>query len=145
MRTLTDHKLNGLNEALEIQVVDQPGPGGANHRYNIRPVQPITTSDVAGSSQRSRACCDIHFQNGPLNENGVSGISNEALIAVVIDRLRGFQYKRSDTGEFDESKRGDYACRENAVALTHLEESLMWLKSRALARLARGVEGTSKV
>lgn len=30
MRTLTDHKLSGLNEALAIKVMDAPGQGGAN-------------------------------------------------------------------------------------------------------------------
>lgn len=29
MRTITDHKLNGLNECIEINA-DGPGPGGAS-------------------------------------------------------------------------------------------------------------------
>lgn len=130
MRTLTDHKLNGLNEALQIQVLDEPGHGGACHRYAIRPEDPITTADPVGSSQRSRAACDINFQNGPINEHGVNGISGEALLAIVIDRLRSFQA-------------GEYKCRDNACALTHIEEALMWLQKRTRERLARGVEGTS--
>lgn len=51
-------------------------------------------------------------------------------MAVQIDRLRSFQ-------------KGQYACRENAIALTHMEEALMWLQKRTRDRLARGVEGTS--
>ncbi len=35
MRTITDHKLNGLNDALEITVLDEPGQGGACHEYEI--------------------------------------------------------------------------------------------------------------
>ena len=35
MRTLTDHKLNGLNDALQILVTDEPGQGGACHEYEI--------------------------------------------------------------------------------------------------------------
>jgi hypothetical protein len=77
-----------------------------------------------------RACVDIRFQNGPINEHGVNGISQEALLAVVIDRLRSFQA-------------GPYACRENATALTKCEEALMWLKLRTQRRIDRGVEGTS--
>ncbi len=130
MRKLTDHKLNGLNDALEILVLDEPGQGGACHRYAIRPIDPITTSDPTGSSQRSRACCDINFQNGPINEHGVNGISGEALLAIVIDRLRGFQA-------------GEFATRENACALIHLETSLLWLQKRTRDRTARGVEGTN--
>lgn len=38
MRTITDHKLAGLNDALEIKVLDEPGHGGACHRYNISAV-----------------------------------------------------------------------------------------------------------
>ena len=90
----------------------------------------MNESDVAGSCQRARACTDIHFQEGPINEHGVNGVTQEALLAVVIDRLRSFQF-------------GEYSCRENAVALTKLEEGLMWLQKRTRDRLARGVEGTS--
>lgn len=75
------------------------------------------------------ACCDINFQNGPIAESGVNGISNEALLAIVEDRLIGFQS-------------GEYACRENAIALTKLQEAMMWLQKRTRDRVARGVEGT---
>jgi hypothetical protein len=131
MRTLTDHKLNGCNEHLKIQVIDAPGSGGANHRYAIRPARALTETDPIGSSQRARAACDINFQNGPINEHGVNGITQEALLAVCIDRLRSFQA-------------GPFACRENAVALTKMEEALMWLQKRTNDRLKRGVEGTSE-
>lgn len=117
MRTITDHKLNGLNDALEITVADQPGAGGACHEYDI------TSCDHG-------VHCHISFQNGPIAEAGVNGISGEALMAVQIDRLRSFQA-------------GPYACRENALALTAMEEALMWLQKRTRDRLARGVEGTS--
>ena len=60
----------------------------------------------------------------------MNGISQEALLAILIDRLRGFQS-------------GQYACRENAIALTKLEEATMWLQKRTLDRVRRGVEGTS--
>lgn len=64
-------------------------------------------------------------------EAGVNGISNEALLAIVEDRLLGFQS-------------GEYACRENAVALTKIQEAMMWLQKRTRDRAARGVEGTSQ-
>ena len=75
--------------------------------------------------------CNIQFQKGPIQEAGVNGISNEALMAIVKHRLQGFQS-------------GNYACRENAVALTKLQESMMWLQKRTRDRMARGVEGTSE-
>ena len=124
MRTVTDHKLNGLNDALSITVLDEPGQGGACHEYAISFGD---ADDRTGHSQRTTR---ISFQNGPIQEAGVNGISGEALLAVVIDRLRSFQA-------------GPYSCRENALALTALEESLMWLQKRTRDRLARGVEGTN--
>lgn len=127
-RELTSHKVNGLNEALTVEVLDEPGAGNACHIYKIHgPRLPDTESD---DTQRTypEPCC-ICFQNGPIQEAGVNGISNEALLAVLIDRMQGFQS-------------GQYACRENAVALTHLETAMMWLQKRTRDRMARGVEGT---
>lgn len=35
-RVLTSHKVNGLNEALLVNVLDEPGQGNACHEYQIR-------------------------------------------------------------------------------------------------------------
>lgn len=83
MRTINDHKLNGLNDALEITVLDEPGSGGAYHEYLID-WKAFTPTDVAESVKTQT---QISFQNGPIQESGVNGISVEALISVVIDRL----------------------------------------------------------
>lgn len=122
MRELTGHKVNGLNEAIKIEAQDEPGDGNANHVYSI-------TLEPEGKPYWVGAV--IKFQKGPVQEVGVNGISNEALLEVVIDRLRGFQS-------------GQFACRDNAVALTKLEEAMMWLQKRTRDRMARGVEGTNK-
>ncbi|MGE9269165.1 MAG: DUF7681 family protein [Verrucomicrobiales bacterium] len=122
-RKLTDHKLNGLNEAIEIEVMDSPGSGGANHTYLVK----LDGDDVDPMLQVRKTY--IHFQNGPIGEAGFNGISNEALLAILIDRMRGFQS-------------GPFASRDNACALTHMEEALMWLQKRTRDRMARGVEGT---
>lgn len=118
-REITSHRVNGLNESLTIEAIDAPGQGNACHVYVIRP-------NVLTEAQ---PCC-IHFQNGPIQESGVNGISNESLLAIVEDRLIGFQS-------------GQFACRENAVALTKLQEAMMWLQKRTRDRMARGVEGTN--
>lgn len=117
MRELHDHKVNPANDVLAVKVLDEPGPGNANHQYEI--------SGYGGSVA-------LNFQNGAINEVGVNGITHEALIAILLDRLRGFQA-------------GPYACRENALALTKLEEAAHWLHHRTLARMARNVEGTMAV
>lgn len=122
MRELTYHKVNGLNEAITITVLDEPGAGNACHSY----LMSYPTQDAPDG-----VLVPIRFQNGPIAESGVNGISNEALLAIVEDRLLGFQS-------------GPYACRENAVALTKLQEAMMWLQKRTRDRVARGVEGTSQ-
>lgn len=120
MRELTSHKVNGLNEALQIQVLDDPGQGNACHRYVIE------AKDGFGVTL---AGCGINFQNGPILEAGINGISNEALLSVVEDRLLGFQS-------------GQYACRDNDIALQHVQSAMAWLLKRTRERMARGVEGT---
>lgn len=122
MRTLTDHKINGLNEALEITVLDEPGHGGANHEYQL---ELPATNDSLGRRWL------IQFQNGPVKDSGFNGISQEALLTIVIDRLRSFQS-------------GQFSTKENAVALTHAETALLWLQKRTRDRMARGVEGTNQ-
>ena len=123
MRDLTSHKVNGLNEALRIEVLDEPGQGNACHVYRI--------SVPNGTEVARPVCVDIEYQNGPIKEFGINGISNEALLAIVEDRLLGFQS-------------GEFACRENALALTKLQEAMMWLQKRTRDRMARGVEGRNE-
>lgn len=71
----------------------------------------------------------IEFQSGLPSEVGVNGFTNEQLIAIICDRLRTWNA-------------GPFSCRENSVAMTHLETALMWLNKRTIERQARGVEGT---
>jgi len=120
VRELTSHKVNGLNEQLSVMAyLDEPGPGNARHCYTIG------YCDEGGVSP----IVDIVFQNGPISETGVNGISNESLLAIIEDRLIAFEA-------------GEYSCRENYMALTKLQEAMMWLKKRTLDRVERGVEGT---
>lgn len=119
MREIHDHKVNDANTNLTIEVIDDPGPGGANHHYMIHHPSDDGPLDT------------IVFQKGPIQEVGVNGVTNEALLAIVIDRLRSFQA-------------GPFSCRENAVALTHLETAQLWLLKRTLDRMRRGVEGTNQ-
>lgn len=124
-RELTSHKVAGLNEALRIEVLDEPGQGNACHEYAIRFNRETVGAIVVPTT------VEVNFQNGPIQEVGVNGLSNEALLAIVEDRLIGFQS-------------GQYACRENALALTKLQEAMMWLQKRTRDRIARGVEGTNQ-
>lgn len=125
MREITSHKVNGVNDALRIQVLDEPGPGGACHWYSIStPAKPLKQE-----LQQPHVQVDINFQDGPIGEAGVNGITHEAVLAILVDRLVAFQL-------------GPYACVENAEALEHCRRAMQALHSRTLARAARGVEGT---
>lgn len=128
MREITDHKVNPANDTLTIQVLDEPGAGGACHRYKVLGYHDLTNASRPAERQADTSV-EVLFQNGPINEVGVNGVTHEALLAIVADRIRSFQA-------------GQYACRENALALTKIEEAQMWLQSRTLARMRRGVEGT---
>ena len=124
MRLIDDHKVNPANDRLTVMVTDEPGAGGANHQYAIE-------HNPGGDGWFSYS---IKFQNGPISVdgNGVNGVTHEALLAIVADRLRSFQ-------------KGPYSCKANACALTHIEEAQHWLQQRTLERMRRGVEGTHTV
>jgi hypothetical protein len=132
-RLLTGHQVNPANDKLQIEVLDEPGSGGAHHLYQITGFNTATNpslpdQDEVGAWQAQ----DILFQNGPIAERGVNGVTHEALLAILIDRLECFQ-------------RGPYACAENAQTLTFLESAQECLLNRTRACMARGVEGTHTV
>lgn len=133
-RLIHEHKVNPANEALNISVQDSPGSGGASHLYRISGFD--TTSNPSCPFQalygKPATHSTVIFQNGPIGEAGVNGVTHEALLAIVIDRLRSFQ-------------EGPYCSRLNALALTDLESAMNWLNRRTLERVARGVEGTHNV
>ena len=120
MREITDHKVNDANDLLKITAIDEPGVGGANHVYHIEP-PPNPQNEVLTTT--------LLFQNGAIADSGVNGITQEALLAIVADRLRSFQA-------------GPFANPFNAGALSHVEAALTELKNRTKERMARGVEGT---
>lgn len=118
MRTLTGHQVNPANKGIIITVMDEPGSGGAHHHYRLSP------DDAPGTS--------LMFQNGPIKEAGINGITHEALIAVLIDRLECFQ-------------NGPFANEYNRKALQSLRDAQDRLLDRTREREARGVEGTHTV
>lgn len=73
----------------------------------------------------------IEWQNGPL-DGGPNGAFVEEVIKAAIGRLKFYQG-------------GKFAGRENALAITKLEEALHWLRDRTDDRKSRGVEGTHEL
>lgn len=136
MRELTGHKVNPANDTLKIEVLDGPGSGGANHCYSITGFDYARNQSVPDKRQygelKDEDTAVILFQNGPINEVGVNGLTHEALLAILIDRMEGFQA-------------GPYASHDNQEALDAMRVAQTALQRRTLARMARGVEGTHTV
>lgn len=119
----------GFNELVMIEAVDEVPEDEANAKYAFA----VKAHGVWSSAGR------VEFQRGPLREKPLGqkewrdvppkGISNEALLAVVLDRLEAFQ-------------RGPFKCLENEQASKCIIEGLEWLKRRTYARVDRKVEGT---
>lgn len=114
----TIQKREKLND---IYILDEKGNGGANHEYAIHAV-PV--------EEDARLMGVIQFQNGARKlEDSTHGIIDTDLLEIVRHRLTCFQ-------------QGTFATRENAIALTHIEEALMWMNKRVEDRIERNVLGT---
>ncbi len=70
---------------------------------------------------------DVKFQTGGTATNGKNGIFVEDLLILANTKLTEFQ--------------AAFPCRENALALTAIEEAILWLTARKAEREYRGVYG----
>ena len=128
---IVDHMFPGdsLNESITIRHDERdPDCGNASHDYSLC-VGQVDTADPASPVQSESV---IHFQHGARNEPGsTAGVTDAAVLVVLLDRYRGFQS-------------GPFACRENAIVITKLEEALMWMQKRIRDRQIRGVLGKNQ-
>jgi hypothetical protein len=89
----------------------------------------------AGGTTTGRGI-SIEWQNGPLGRGAdriePNGAFVEGVIAAALGRLRFYN-------------EGKFRCRENSLAITHLEEALHWCQHRTTDREQRDVEGTHNV
>lgn len=74
---------------------------------------------------------DIKFQEGPIPGNGKNGLQVEEALQQCVERLNQYQ--------------SEVPCRENAIAITHIETAILWLNKRTEDRQKRGVEGTHEL
>lgn len=111
MRIHTDH--NGVAVNAISSLAD--GTNVEGHVYQV----------LAG-----RHTFGIDFQRGPVKEAGVNGLTNEALLAILIHRTKFLD--------------AQFPCDENARAIQHMEEALVNLEVRTARRMTRGVEGTNQ-
>jgi hypothetical protein len=116
-KQIHDHRITPAGNELDIKILETPQNGNAS----------VTHTDylVEGGNVDPLM---IQFQNGPIGDHGVNGITEGVLLAIVVDRLRRHQA-------------GPFACRENDLALANIEQGLHWLHQRTLDRMRRGVEG----
>lgn len=119
-KLITIQKREKLND---VYAVDELGPGGANHSYDI-----YKFDGLIGSS--ADLIAHLNFQKGPRHvEESQHGITDQDLLEIVRHRLQGFQA-------------GPYASEYNAKALEHIELALMFLNRRVEDRIERNVLGT---
>lgn len=119
MKLSTIQKRNNLND---VYCTGETGPGGAYHAYDVI---------LKNGEYPKGVSVRIPFQKGPrLDESSVLGVLDVDLLEIVRHRLQCFQA-------------GEFATRENAIALTHVEEALLWMNKRVEDRAERGVLGTN--
>lgn len=122
-------KFENLND---IFALDEPGPGGAHHLYEVVKLNTgrICEEDGTFRTRPENMLLTVQMQEGPRKDpNSTHGVLDTDLLEIVRDRLAAFQS-------------GPFACRENACALTHIEEALLWMNKRVEDRMTRGVLGT---
>lgn len=108
MRAITTHHTNDSNRAITIDADNvDPNNGNASHLYDL----------IYDTNSAKQQYCTLRFQHGAIGEVGVNGITNEALLAIVIDRLECFQTSK-------------YANGYDAQALELLYDALSRLQAR---------------
>jgi hypothetical protein len=120
-REIIEHRVTGLdtvNESLTVTAVSDPDPLGQTRFYEIAGPAFVNPTEIV-------------FQSRPRKEVGfIDGITEEALLAIVLDRLRGRQ-----TGPLKD--------RQVEWAIDRIYEGLHNLHLWATARSERKIEGTS--
>jgi len=126
MREIKTHQNSEFTrDHIRVYAVDEPGAGGACHEYQVDAVPtPGTQNFIALTTA-------INFQHGPLKETPVNGITDEALLAVVEDRLSAFC-------------EGEFPSAETKEARDHIRLALEQLAKRQRDRSERGVAGKSE-
>jgi hypothetical protein len=111
LKAINTHKVEGQRRNVNVLAVESYDKGGTE--YAILGDGVVTT---------------LVFQHGPIPQTGLNGVTNEALLAIIADRLERFQ-------------QGEFPCQENESALHHTKMALDRLRARTKNRIERGVEG----
>jgi hypothetical protein len=109
------HEISELNDKLAIYRGELD-----NHYYSI--------TAIGGDQPGINVLHHINFQKLPVHSVGVNGISDEALLAIVLDRLQFFQEKT------------EYKCPENDLAIEHVRSAIGACKARQDRRKSQGIQ-----
>ncbi|MDK0982950.1 ABC transporter ATPase [Clostridium perfringens] len=121
MELNTIQKREKLNTIYTVDKED--GLTGVNYEYQI------WSNPKENNKEKIELLAKINFQNGNRQEKGsTKGIIDTDLLEIVRHRLTGFQA-------------GKFYSKENQMALTHIEEALLWLNKRVEDRIERNVLG----
>ncbi len=93
----------------------------------IEKLRGVPADDFTQKGENGEEWLHVKFQSGGTADNPRNGIFIEDLLITAYLKLSSYQDK--------------FPCRENALALTKIEESLQWLTARKADREARGVYG----
>lgn len=112
------------NNGVEVEALTEVGGGLSigGQQTEVRNVDGHYYSVLTGKEYQM-----IKFQLGPVPANGVNGLTNEALLAILIHRTKFLDAK--------------FGCDENKRAIQRMEEALVNLEVRTARRMVRGVEG----
>lgn len=117
--------MNKIVGDVRVMSLDEPN-FGAHHVFAI------IEKDAETIKEDTSAVGFLSFQKGPVREVGLNGITHEALLEVIIDRLNGFQGT-------------EFKCPDNEQAIYGCTVALEALNRRTKDRESRGVEGLSVV
>ena len=107
---IDSHHVKGYAFNIDIKAVPVKRYGIPTYTYNL-----VKEYDGKPGYQFIK---DFNFQIGDPRVYGVNGVTNEALLAIMIHRLQGFQNNSSTN------------CSENQEAINHMELAMEALYSR---------------
>lgn len=122
------HQTGPLDAPIQIHAVGERSPAYSEyHLFSLRGDTCIFETVGDNIHLHVKPMAVLKFQTGPLREIGVDGVTDTALLAVLIDRL-------------DDLQESEYACADNEEARTHLASAMAILQRRSRKRLERGLK-----
>lgn len=111
-------------DALRVQFPEKFNPSGAmDYQWFESEIRPSNFIYI----RQDKNSIAFTLQNGPVKEVGINGCQVDTVIETAKLILEGLNK--------------NFPCRENSIAITKLDEAVMWLKKRKADREKRGVEG----